>query len=79
MTFQTETSVCFRCGKTPEELAEYIDGAENDPSTPDAHETPTEWMKNNDGTYNPSTRHFCCTECYIAIGMPSSPRGWKAP
>ena len=37
------------------------------------------YVRNNEGTYNPENGHFLCTECYVAIGMPSSPSGWKCP
>lgn len=32
-----------------------------------------------EGTYNKKNGHFVCTECYIEMGMPSSPTGWIAP
>lgn len=32
-----------------------------------------------DGTYNWETNQFCCTPCYVALGMPTrSGGGWKA-
>lgn len=64
---------CVKCGKTPNELSEYRDfwkeyGASS-----------AEDMARDDGTYNRETGNFVCTDCYIEIGMPSSPSGWKAP
>lgn len=35
------------------------------------------WVWHNEGTLDRETGLFACTECYIAIGMPSSPTGWK--
>lgn len=40
-------------------------------------ESPNDYAM-QDGTYNPDTNEFCCDECYIALGAPSSPTGWKA-
>lgn len=68
--------VCCECGLTPEQLDEYVEAA---------HEmgvTPEEYVRREEGTYNPENGHFCCTECYIKIGMPSTGvafGGWKAP
>lgn len=31
-----------------------------------------------DGTYNSETNHFACDECYVTMGAPSTPSGWKA-
>lgn len=41
--------------------------------------TPNDWVRQEEGTYNPANGHFLCDECYIAAGMPSSPTGWKCP
>lgn len=40
-------------------------------------ESPNDYAM-QDGTYNPETNEFCCDECYIKLGMPSGPSGWKA-
>lgn len=64
----TDTSkiCCKRCGRTPEQITEYkIYSKENEM-------TPTEYVIKEEGTYNPATKKFYCTECYIALG---SPRG----
>lgn len=64
---------CFRCGRTPGEIGEYIAYAKESDMTPD------EFVVAEEGTYNPAHNTFCCTKCYVAIGMPSSPKGWVAP
>ena len=72
---------CFRCGKTPEELEEYQPGNEDSGASWEEgdFESPSDYVRQEEGTYNPETKRFCCTTCYIAIGMPSTPQGWKAP
>lgn len=64
---------CIGCHKPPSEIAEYIEAAESEDMTPE------EYVKSEEGTYNRSNGHFACTDCYFAMGMPSSPTGWKAP
>lgn len=79
-----QSPICFRCGKKPSEIEEYRDLA--------AVEYPVEhdddigilvdsryFIESEEGTYNPDTNTFCCTFCYIAIGCPSTPNGWRAP
>lgn len=68
---------CAYCGKPPGELEEYVDGFESD----DEYETIEEYVRNEEGTFNPQNGHFACTPCYIRIGMPSRdyPNGWVAP
>lgn len=34
------------------------------------------WVWHNEGTLNRENGLFACTACYIAMGMPSGPRGW---
>jgi hypothetical protein len=69
-----ETLVCYRCGKTPDQIEEYVDAAEAEGTTPYLY------VLKEEGTLNKSNGHFACTECYIAVGMPSaSGAGWKAP
>lgn len=63
---------CFRCGKAPKDLDEYVDNPDQDPD-------PVRYVIENEGTYNPKTHRFACTLCYVVIGMPSAPHGWKAP
>lgn len=64
---------CIGCGKAPHEIDEYIEAAAAEDMSPAGYVVVEE------GTYNPENGHFACTSCYIAMGMPSSPRGWKAP
>ena len=65
--------ICAYCKKLPAEIEEYIEGAEQLETTPD------DYVRREEGTFNPANGHFACTECYIATGMPSSPTGWVAP
>ena len=55
---------CKICGKTPRQLDEYIDTADAEGVTPE------ELVRESEGTYNPGTDLFYCTDCYIKIGMP---------
>lgn len=68
---------CYRCRLTPDKIEEYIEGAKDEGITPD------EFVKKEEGTYNESNGHFCCTDCYIEIGMPATAPGaetrWIAP
>jgi hypothetical protein len=64
---------CFRCGLEPSSIAEYRDTFEEQ-----GYDSPDAFAR-DDGTYNRTSNHFCCTSCYIAIGMPASKEGWKAP
>lgn len=68
-------STCFRCGREPEQIGEYRSGARG------TGLTPTEWMQEEEGTYNPETDHFACTRCYLEVGMPvrGDGRRWVAP
>lgn len=65
--------ICIECGKKPSELSEYVYYAEQEGITPE------QFVYENEGTFNFSNGHFLCTDCYIKVGMPSSPHGWKAP
>ncbi len=38
-----------------------------------------DYVRQEEGTYNPSNEHFLCDPCYIDAGMPTSPGGWKCP
>lgn len=65
------TPICIGCGRTPEEIGYhyYHEGTMTD----------SEYVRREDGTYNPENGHFACDLCYIAIGCPTAPNGWKAP
>jgi len=65
--------ICIRCRKTPEQMAEYTEEAR------ELGVTPREYVRMEEGTYNSSNGHFVCTPCYLAMGAPSSPKGWVAP
>jgi hypothetical protein len=41
------------------------------------NETPNDAAM-QDGTYNPETNEFCCDTCYVSLGAPTAPGGWKA-
>ena len=52
---------CMECGRSASEIDEYVDNPEGMGAAEFAR---------TDGTYNPITDHFWCTECYVRIGMP---------
>jgi hypothetical protein len=71
--------VCIGCHRPPSQIPEYLiaaDEFEEDTGTPI---TPEEFVRTEEGTYNPANGHFACTGCYIKMGEPSSPYGWRAP
>lgn len=59
---------CFRCGREPGEIQEYLDLAEAM-----GFATAAEAVREQEGTLNRETNEFACTDCYIAIGQPSNP------
>lgn len=63
---------CFRCKKKPHEIDDYIQSAKYTGMTPE------QYVREEEGTLNEEGR-FCCDECYLALGMPSNPQGWRAP
>lgn len=67
--------LCIGCGRSPRDMSEYVTAAQ------DYGMDPTQYVRQEEGTYNPKNGHFCCTECYVdRLGMPSSaPGGWVAP
>ncbi len=66
--------VCPYCGKSPDQLDEYVDmGRENKMS-------PSAFVAMFEGTFNRENGHFACTPCYVDIGMPTNNgKGWVAP
>lgn len=69
-------AICTGCNKTADELEEYIESAK------DAGMTVEQYVREEEGTYNPQNGHFLCTDCYIKAGMPSNhypQKGWIAP
>lgn len=73
LMLDTERPVCIGCNRTPDEIAIYVEMAEEEGITAD------EYVRRNEGTYNRANGHFACDPCYIRMGQPSSPTGWKAP
>lgn len=67
---------CFRCGKPASSFSEYGDFIGTKGSIAGDRAA---YVRNEEGTYNPDTNRFACDECYIAIGTPSGPNGWRAP
>jgi len=58
---------CKECGLKPDEIYEYTDSkAWKDAGVKSA----TEFVKKEEGTYNPISELFWCTRCYIILGMP---------
>ena len=57
---------CKGCGKTPEELMEYKMMAEEE-----GYASAEEAVRKEEGTFNPATGLFWCTDCYVKAGMPS--------
>lgn len=60
--------ICINCGKAPHALDEYVEACsdEND----GRGLTPAEYVRVEEGTYNPRNGHFYCTPCYCDVGMP---------
>jgi len=56
--------ICTGCNKTADEIQEYIESAEESDMTVE------EYVRSEEGTYNPTNGHFLCTDCYIVAGMP---------
>jgi hypothetical protein len=44
----------------------------------DTIEEAHEYVLEEEGTLNPENNHFACDECYIRLGMPTTPWGWVA-
>lgn len=74
----TDKPICIGCGKTPDQLLEYVEA-----SSPEEYGgrgiTPDEYVRREEGTYNPANGHFACTSCYYKMGAPTTKTGWKAP
>lgn len=56
---------CKVCGREASEIDEYQEFIRTG-----QYKTIEEVIKNEEGTYNPETDLFYCTNCYIKIGMP---------
>lgn len=64
--------ICIVCKLPPEKISEYVEAAAEEGITP------TAYVRREEGTLNHGNGHFFCTDCYIKIGSPSSPRGCVA-
>ena len=69
---------CVRCGRIPVLIDEYRVAVAEDGGTVNPL-TCLAYVVSEEGTYNMANGHFACTECYIALGMPTTKEGWKAP
>lgn len=71
---------CFRCGKPASSFSEYSDDWIDSETS---FTSRADYVRQEEGTYNPDTNRFACDACYIAIGMPAGEPGdaygWKAP
>ena len=57
--------ICPFCEREPEQISEYKELAEAN-----EYESAEEAVRNEEGTFNCEHNLFCCTDCYIKIGMP---------
>lgn len=70
------------CGRFAKDMADYDSTIAETQEELDKGITPeqrVEYVRQNEGTFNPQNGHFLCDMCYIKAGMPSSPSGWKCP
>ncbi len=65
MTPITTGPRCVRCMRTPEEIPEYVMLADVE-----RYRDAAAAVELEEGTYNPATEGFYCTECYVAVGQP---------
>ncbi|MGX7132376.1 hypothetical protein [Enterococcus massiliensis] len=56
---------CAICSRKPEEIQEY-----NEVAVANEYGSAVEAVRYEEGTYSPTHDLFCCTSCYIKIGMP---------
>lgn len=63
---------CGRCKRTAAEIGytEYLEPGE----------TADDYVRQEEGTYDPTTGAFLCDPCYIRVGQPAGdfPRRWTA-
>lgn len=55
---------CSICNREPKDILEYKMASDENGISPE------EYIKQEEGTYNPLHKIFYCTNCYISIGMP---------
>lgn len=63
---KNEAIECPYCSKKPNEIAEYVEAAN------ELEMTSIDYVKSEEGTYCQFTGCFVCTECYVKIGMPTN-------
>lgn len=56
--------ICIGCNKSPIRIEEYQYFRE------DGYRSADDYVKNEEGTYNPKNGHFYCSSCYIKADMP---------
>lgn len=54
--------ICVGCRKAPAEIEEYVEIAREEGMTPE------DYVREEEGTFNPANGHFACTTCYIKYG-----------
>ena len=59
------------CKRSARDIPEVVEFGVETERTPDE-------VARDDGTWHPQTDEFACDECYIALGSPTAPNGWKA-
>ena len=62
--------ICVGCGRHPSEIQEY-DFIMREFREEGDYPNWEAVMDLSDGTYNPKTKHFYCTDCYVKAGMPT--------
>ncbi|HMM20603.1 MAG TPA: hypothetical protein PKA10_07670 [Selenomonadales bacterium] len=67
MTNKSMQPRCKGCGRTPEQIDEYVYRAVTEKKY---FKGANDVVRQDDGTYNPETGQFYCTDCYIKAGMP---------
>lgn len=58
---------CAGCGKRPSQLSEYVDRAKAEFK---GFVSAQKIVELDEGTYDPNTKLFLCTDCYIKAGTP---------
>lgn len=58
---------CKICHNEPKDIEEYV----FQPIIyPQYYDSPEDYVRKEEGTFNPKTELFYCTDCYVKIGMP---------
>lgn len=58
---------CCRCRRPPHKIDDYI---ETSHLLSESFDDVEEYIRKEEGTYNPSTNLFACDICYILLGQP---------